>query len=487
MPRATVIGSGPNGLAAAVSLARAGYVVEVVEAGATIGGGVRSAEVTLPGFVHDVCSAVHPAAYSSPFLRAFGRDRIDWIIPEAAYAHPLDGGRAGIAWHDLERTADGLGPDARAWRAMLRPLSSHLEGVLDFTGGSLLRFPRDPVTAVRYGLRALEQGSAMATRTFRTPEAAALVAGVVAHANTALPALSGAAAGLLLMAQAHAGGWAYPRGGAQRIADVLAEDLRAHGGTIRTGTRVVDLSALDWGDPHRGDLLLLNTSPRLALTLRDVPPHYARAVRAYRYGTAAAKVDFALDGPVPWANPEVALAPTVHVGGTRAQVWASENAVAQGRVSEWPYALVAQPSVLDDTRAPAGQQVLWAYIHAPANSDVDATEPVVRQIERYAPGFRDRILASHAVTPRQRTHLNPAEIGGDIFGGAFTMRQAVVRPVLSPAPWRTPMPGVYLASAATPPGPGVNFMAGWHAARTALADAGERVDLGDLFGSTPAG
>ncbi|GAA4478371.1 NAD(P)/FAD-dependent oxidoreductase [Microbacterium panaciterrae] len=483
MPRATVIGSGPNGLAAAVSLARAGYAVEVLEAAPTIGGGVRSEESTLPGFVHDVCSAVHPAAYSSPFFRAFGRDRIDWIVPEAAYAHPLDGGRAGIAWHDLERTADALGPDARAWRALLRPLSAHIEGVLDFTGSTLLRLPGDPVTAVRYGLRVLEQGSAMASRTFRTPEAAALVAGVVAHANTALPSLSAAAAGLLLLAQAHAGGWAHPRGGAQRIADALAEDLRVHGGTIRTGTKVADLSALDWGDPRGGDLLVLNTAPRLALTLRDVPPGYAQAIRAYRYGAAAAKVDFALDGPVPWSHPDVARAPTVHVGGTRAEIWASENAVAQGRVSERPYVLAAQPSVLDETRAPAGKHVLWTYIHAPANSDVDATELIVRQIERFAPGFRDRILASHAVTPRERVHLNPSEVGGDIFGGAFTLRQAVKRPVLSRTPWRTPMPGVYLASAATPPGPGVNGIAGWHAARTALADAGERVGLADLFGS----
>ncbi|MBS1673487.1 MAG: NAD(P)/FAD-dependent oxidoreductase [Actinobacteria bacterium] len=483
MPRATLIGSGPNGLAAAVALARAGYAVEVVEAAGTIGGGVRSAASTLPGYVHDVCSAVHPGAYSSPFFRAFGRDRIDWIVPEISYAHPLDGGRAGIAWRDLERTADALGPDARAWRALLRPLSAHIEGVLDLTGGSLLRIPGDPVTAVRFGLRMLEQGSAMARRTFRTAEAAALVAGVVAHANTALPAPSGAAAGLLLLAQAHAGGWAFPRGGAQRIADALADDLRAHGGEIRTSSPIADLSGLDWGDPVRGDLLILNTSPRLALTLRDVPSAYARGIRSYRYGAAAAKVDFALDGPVPWSAPDVARAPTVHVGGTRAEVWASENAVAQGRVSERPYVLVAQPSVLDDTRAPAGGHTLWTYIHAPARSDVDATELVIRQIERFAPGFRDRILAAHAVTPRERVRLNPAEIGGDIFGGAFTMRQAFVRPVLAREPWRTPMRGVYLASAATPPGPGVNGMSGWHAARVALADAGERVGLADLFGS----
>ncbi|MDQ4213538.1 NAD(P)/FAD-dependent oxidoreductase [Microbacterium capsulatum] len=483
MPRATIIGSGPNGLAAAVCLARAGYAVEVLEAADTVGGGVRSEETTLPGFVHDVCASVHPGAYSSPFFHAFGRDRIDWIVPEMSYAHPLDHGRAGIAWRDLERTADGLGPDASAWRALLRPLSAHIDGVQDFTGGSLLRIPADPVTAVRYGLRALEQGTSMAARTFRTPEAAALVAGVVAHANTALPSLSAAAAGLLLMAQAHAGGWAYPRGGAQRIADALVEDLLVHGGSIRTEEHVVDLSSLDWGDPRRGDLLLLNTAPRLALTLRDVPPGYAKAIRAYRYGAAAAKVDFALDGPVPWTNPDVALAPTVHVGGTREEVWASENAVARGRVSDRPYVLAVQPSILDDSRAPAGKQVLWTYIHAPANSDVDATELITRQIERFAPGFRDRILARHAVTPHERVRLNHAEIGGDIFGGAFTMRQAVVRPVLSPVPWRTPMPGVYLASAATPPGPGVNGMAGWHAARTALADAGERLALTDLFGS----
>ncbi|MFE2771407.1 phytoene desaturase family protein [Microbacterium resistens] len=482
MPRATVIGSGPNGLAAAVSLARAGYSVHVREAAGGIGGGVRSEELTLPGFVHDVCSSVHPVAYASLFFRAFGLDRFDWIIPEAAYAHPLDDGRAAVAWHDIERTADELGPDGRAWLALLRPLSRHIDGVTDFTGSPLLRFPRHPVTAARFGLRVLEQGTPLAARTFRTPEAQGLIAGVMAHANTALPSLSGAGAGVMLAAHAHAGGWVYPRGGAQHLADVLAADLRAHGGTIETGAHVTDLAALDWGDPDAGDLLMLNTSPRLVLTLPNVPGRYARAIRTYRYGAAAAKVDFALDGPVPWANPDVALAPTVHVGGPRTEVWASENAVARGGVSRTPYALTVQASVLDPTRAPEGKHTLWSYIHVPADSDLDATEIITRRIERFAPGFRDRILASHAVTARERVHINPAEIGGDILGGAFTLWQAVKRPVVSPAPWRTPMRGVYLASAATPPGPGVNGMAGWFAARTALADAGEHAELADLFG-----
>ena len=482
MARATIIGSGPNGLAAAVSMARAGYEVHVREAAATIGGGVRTTESTLPGFLHDVCSAVHPAALSSPFFRAFGlADRVDWIRPEISYAHPLDGGRAGIAWHDIERTASDLGRDRRAWLSLLRPLSTHIEGVVDFTGNQMLRIPRAPVTAFRYAMRMLEQGTPFATRTLRTEEAAALLAGVIAHANTPLPSLAGAAAGLLLAAQAHAGGWMYPRGGAQRIADALVADLEAHGGTIETGAVVDDLGSLDWGDPARGDVLLLNTSPRLLLTHPDVPSSYARAVRSYRYGTAAAKVDFALDGPVPWENPLVALSPTVHVGGPRDEIWASENAVARGIVTERPYVLAVQPSVLDPTRAPEGKAVLWAYIHVPHGSRIDATELVTQQIERFAPGFRDLILASHAVPASAREAINPAEIGGDIFGGAFTMRQALRRPVLSTAPWRTPLRGVYLASASTPPGPGVNGMAGWHAARTALADAGLPSSLDDLF------
>lgn len=482
MARATIIGSGPNGLAAAMTMARAGYEVRLLEAADTIGGGIRTDEATLPGFLTDVCATVHPAALASPFFRAFGlAERIEWITPDISYAHPLDGGRAGIAWRDIERTAAGLGADARAWLALLRPLSTHAEGVVDFTGNQMLRLPDEPLTALRFALRMLDQGTPLANRTFRTEEAAGLMAGVLAHANTPMPSLAGAAAGLLLASLAHSDGWMYPRGGAQRIADSLVADIEAHGGVIEPGTHVTDLGTLDWGDPARGDVLLLNTSPRLTLTHPDIPARYARAIRGYRYGPAAAKVDFALDGPIPWTNPDVALSPTVHLGGTRAEIWESENAVARGRVSDTPYVLSVQPSVLDDSRAPQGKAVLWAYIHVPQNSDLDATELITRQVERFAPGFRDLILAHNSVPASSRQAINPSEIGGDILGGAFTIPQALRRPVLGTAPWRTPMRGVYLASASTPPGPGVNGMAGWHAARTALKDAGTPATLDDLF------
>lgn len=483
MARATVIGSGPNGLAAGVSLARAGYRVRVLEAADSLGGGVRTAESTLPGFRHDVCSTVHPAAVVSPFFRAFGlADRIDWVRPEIAYAHPLDGGRAAIAWNDIERTAAGLGIDRNAWLSRLRPLSTHVDGLVDFTNNQLLRLPHDPLTAARYAIRMLDQGTPLARHSFLTDAAAALMAGVVAHANAPQPTLAGAAAGMLLGALAHDGGWPYPRGGSQRIADAMIADIEAHGGTFETGIRVTDLATLDAGDARRGDLVMLDTTPRLALTHPDVPAGYERAVTRFRYGAAAAKVDFALDGPVPWTNPEVRQAATVHVGGTQAEIWASENAVAAGHVSERPYVLAVQPSVHDDSRAPAGKAVLWAYIHVPNGSDLDPTELITAQIERFAPGFRDRILAHHAVPASSREAVNPAEIGGDISGGVFDMRQALRRPVLSTAPWRTPMRGVYLASASAPPGPAVNGMAGWHAARVALADAGTPMSLADLFG-----
>ncbi|MET0672212.1 MAG: NAD(P)/FAD-dependent oxidoreductase [Microbacterium pygmaeum] len=484
--RATVVGSGPNGLAAAVALARAGYEVRVLEASATAGGGVRTAESTLPGFRHDVGSAVHPAALTSPFFRAFGlRERVGWIEPEISYAQPLDGGRAAIAWRDIERTAHDLGRDRNAWLALVRPLSAHLDAVVEFTGSQLLRVPRHPITTLRFGLRALQVGTRLGRHTLVTEEGAALLSGVLAHANTPQPSIGGAASGLFLAAHGHAGaGWAYPRGGAQSIADALIADLVAHGGEIVTDAAVTTLVDLDWGDPAEGDLLLLDTSPRLVLTHPDVPAGYAGAIRRYRYGPAAAKVDFALDSPIPWSNAEVARSPTVHLGGTREEVEASENAVARGRMTDRPYVLAVQPSVLDPTRAPEGKAVLWAYIHVPAESTLDPTELVTRQVERFAPGFRDRILASQAMTAMQRALFNPSDIGGDILAGAFTFAQAIRRPVVSTTPWRTPLRGIYLASAATPPGPGVTGMPGWYAARQALEDGiGMRLEPTDLFGS----
>ncbi|GAA2973174.1 phytoene dehydrogenase-like protein [Microbacterium terrae] len=481
--RATIVGSGPNGLAAAVALARAGFAVRVVEAASTIGGGVRTAALTLPGFHHDVCSAVHPAALSSPFFRAFGlRDRIDWVRPDASYAQPLDGGRAAIAWRDLDRTAAGLGRDGRAWRAVVEPLGTHLDDLVDFTGNQLLRWPRHPLTVLRFGMRALQVGTPLTGITFRTPEAAALLSGVLAHANTRMPSLGAAASGLFLAAHAHtADGWSFPRGGAQTIADALAADLRAHGGEIETGVRVHDITTLDVGDLAGGDLLLLDTSPRLLLTHPGLPADYARAVRTYRYGAAAAKVDFALDGPVPWEHPDVAASPTVHLGGTAAEVAESENAVAAGRVSSAPYVLAVQPTILDPSRAPAGSHILWAYMHVPAGSRFDPTEAITAQVERFAPGFRRRIRAVHATTAVDQEAYNPSDIGGDILGGAFSVTQAIRRPIVSTTPWRTPLRGIYLASAATPPGPGVTGMPGWLAARQALHDAGSPVELADLF------
>lgn len=464
-PDVTVVGSGPNGLAAAITAARTGLSVLLLEASDTIGGGLRTAELTLPGFRHDVCSTVHPAVASSPFFRATGiADRVDWVVPEASYAHPFDDGSAALAWRDLDRTADGLGPDGDAWRRMLGPLTRDLEGLVEFTSSQLLRWPRHPLTAFRFALRVLEQGSGLWDSRFRGSRAPALLSGVMAHSASRQPSLAAAGTGLLLGAHAHAGGWPLPRGGAQSLADALAADLTAHGGRIETGQHVRSLRELP-----RSRVTLLAASPRVLLSA-DLPNGYRRAIERYRYGTAAAKVDFALDGPVPWTNPDVALAPTVHLGGTRGQLAAAENDVASGHVPARPFVLVTQPSGFDETRAPVGRAVLWAYIHVPHGSTLDPTDLVTQQVERYAPGFRDRVLASHAMTATELETYNPGYVGGDIYGGAVTFAQLVKRPVVSRAPWRTPLDGVYLCSASTPPGPAVHGVNGWLAARLALRD-----------------
>ena len=458
---AVVIGAGPNGLAAAVTLARAGLSVAVYERAETIGGGARTAELTLPGFRHDICSAVHPMALASEFFQRFGlHERVELVVPELSYGHPLDRGRAGLAWLDLARAADDLGRDGRAWTRLFDPLVEHADAVGQFTGGSLLRLPRHPITAARFGLRALEQGSPLWNLRFHDDVAPAMLAGVAAHAILPMPSLSTAGVALSLGTYAHARGWPIPVGGSQAIVDAMAADLLAHGGVIHTGVSVSTLAELP---THR--VAVFDTDVQAMKRIASLPDGYARR---FRFGNAASKVDFALSGPVPWANDELRAAGTLHLGGTRAEISAGEREVAAGRHPASPYVLVSQPSTFDPSRAPAGQHVLWAYTHVPAGSTTDAAEAITAQIERFAPGFRDLILASSSRTATELEAYNPNYLRGDIAAGAAGFDQLLARPVLRPDPWRTPKRGVYLASSSASPGPGVHGLVGWHAARSAL-------------------
>lgn len=468
MADVAIVGAGPNGLAAGVVMARAGLSVEVFEASRTIGGGSRTMELLEPDHFHDVCSAVHPMALASPFFRAFGlAERTPFVVPELSYAHPLDGGRAGLAYRDLGRTAVGLGKDGQPWRRLMRPLVQHIDGVVDTGLNQFLRVPRHPVAAAFLGLATLEQGSPLWNLRFSTEEAAALFTGVAAHAVAPLPTLASAGAGLTLGALAHAVGWPIPVGGSQALVDVMAKDIRAHGGVIHTAHPIDSVSELD-----DARAVLLDVSPATAARLAQqrLPQGYLSTLEDFRYGDGACKVDFILSGPVPWANAEIRAAGTVHVGGTRAEVAASEAEVAAGRHPEDPYVLVSQPSLFDPSRAPHGRHVLWTYCHVPNGSSLDMTEAVTRQIERFAPGFRDVVVRSHTMTAADLEKYNANYVGGDFSGGAVTIPQLLARPSLGPNPWRMPAEGLYLCSASTPPGPGVHGMGGYHAAKLALQD-----------------
>lgn len=468
MPDVNVVGAGPNGLAAAAVMARAGLSVEVYEAGTAIGGGTRTSELMQPGHFHDVCSAVHPMALESPFFRAFELSRrVELISPELSYGSPLDGGRVALAWRSLDRTAYELGRDGAAYRHLLAPLVARIDGIMDFTQNQLLRIPRDPLAAAIFGLRTAEQGTPLWNLRFREDKAPALLAGVASHPISHQPSLAAAGAGLMLSALGHAQGWPIPRGGSMAIAESLAQDIRAHGGTIHTSTPVDRLA-----DLPSARATLLNVSPRgLARMAGDsLPARYRSSLESFRYGNGACKIDFILSGPVPWQAAGLADAGTVHVGGTRAELARSENDVAAGRHPERPYVLVSQPSRFDAGRAPDGRQTLWTYCHVPAGSTRDMTAAVTAQLERYAPGFRDLVLQSHAVSAAGLADYNRNYIGGDFSAGAMDLRGLVQRPVVSPVPWRTPLRGVYLCSSSTPPGPGVTGMPGLHAATHALKD-----------------
>jgi phytoene dehydrogenase-like protein len=467
---AAIVGAGPNGLAAAVTLARAGVSVTVYEAAETIGGGTRTTEVVQPGVLHDVCSAIHPLALATGFFQAFELERrVDFAIPAASYANPLDGAagdRAAVAYRDLERTVSELGRDGDAYARFYRPLLRRLEGVIDFSfGGGLLRMPAELPTALLTGLRTLEQGSPLWNLRFREDAAPALISGAAAHSIGRMPALASAGVGVVLGALGHAAGWPVPIGGSRAISDALAADLLVHGGRIETAHAIEDVRELD-----RYAVKIFDTSARGLSRIAGsaLPVRYRRALERFRYGNAATKVDLVLDGPIPWRDSRVGAAPTVHLGGSRAEIAAAELEVARGRHPARPYVLLAQPTEFDSGRNPPGVNAVWSYAHVPSGSDVDISERVMTQIERFAPGVRERLVSCHVTTAADLAKYNRNYHGGDFSAGALTLRQLVARPQLSRDPWRTPARGIYLCSSSTPPGPGVHGLSGWYAALSAL-------------------
>ncbi|HVT68768.1 MAG TPA: NAD(P)/FAD-dependent oxidoreductase [Trebonia sp.] len=474
---AVVVGSGPNGLIGAVSLARAGLTVLLLEAADELGGGLRSGPLTgLDGFTHDMCATVLPLARASAAFRGLDLD-VEWACPAVQAAHPLDGQDAVLVHRDIEETARGLGSrrDAAAWRHSVGATAGGQGASGDFglidTLLSPLSVPRAPLRLARYGVLGGLPATVLGRALFGGTRARAVLAGMAAHSMVDLRRPITGGYGLLLAALAHQVGWPVVRGGSAALAAALVKDFAAHGGVAETGRPVGDLA-----DVPPARVVLLDLTPRqvLAVCGGRLPPGYAGRLRSYRYGPGVFKLDWALSGPVPWRDPAVAGAATVHLGGTLEEIARGEAEVAAGRHPERPYVLAVQPCAADPSRAPDGRHVLWAYCHVPNGSATDMTAPVENQVERFAPGFRDLVLARAAHGPAAMERHNQNLVGGDIAGGYSGLKQFASRPVLSPHPWRTPLPGVYLCSASTPPGAGVHGMGGYHAARLALADLGVR-------------
>lgn len=466
---AVIVGGGPNGLAAAVTLAREGWSVLVLEARQTVGGGSRSAELTLPGFVHDVCSAIHPLGIASPFFLSLPLHEhgLEWIHPDAPLAHPLDDGTAAVLERSLEATGTTLGADADAYRKLISPIVRDW----DRLSGAILgpfRLPRHPVSLARFGLNALRSARGLARGTFKGEHARGLFAGIAAHSMLSLEEPVSAAAGLVLGALGHVAGWPMPRGGSQNIVDALASYLKSLGGEIATGVHVKSIDDLPSARAR-----LFDVTPRQLLSIagKRLPPGYRRQLERYRYGPGSFKIDYALGGPVPWKAPECARAGTVHLGGTLTELVASERAMSRGKHARRPFVLVAQQSLFDPSRAPEGKHTLWAYCHVPNGSTFDMTERIEAQIERFAPGFRERVLARHVTSPAGLERYNPNYIGGDISGGLQDIRQLFTRPAVRPVPYSTPAKDIFICSSSTPPGGGVHGLCGYFAAQAALASA----------------
>jgi phytoene dehydrogenase-like protein len=470
MRDAVVVGSGPNGLSAAIELARNGHSVAVYEANDTIGGGCRSAELTLPGFVHDLCSAFHPLGAASPFFRELdlSREGLEWIEPPAALAHPLDDGTAVVLERSIEATAANLGPDAGAYRRLVAPLVPEWDDLAADALGPLIRIPRHPFVMARFGLPALLPARVLARVAFSGVRARALFAGLAAHAVLPLDAPLTASFGLMFAVVTHVANWPLPRGGSQRIADALAARLRSLGGTIETGHRVKSLDELGAARAY-----LCDVTPRQldAMAGPRLSESYRAKLRAFRYGPGVFKLDYAVDGPIPWRAKECLRAGTVHLGGTLDEIAESEAQIAAGKPAERPFILVGQQSLFDSSRAPAGKHTVWAYCHIPNGSTFDMTERIEAQIERFAPGFRERVLARSVMGPAEVHRHNENNIGGDIGGGANTLFQFMTRPFPKLDPYATSARDIYLCSSSTPPGGGVHGMCGYQGARSALRRA----------------
>jgi phytoene dehydrogenase-like protein len=467
---AIVVGSGPNGLAAAARLARAGLEVTVLEASDEIGGGTRSSEMIVPGLVHDHCSAFHPLAAASPFFA--GLDLADagltWAQPTVDCVHPLDDGSAGVMCRSFELTAEHLGSDGQRWRRLFEPMASRFDDLFADVSQPILRVPRHPLTLARFGTRAMLPATALG-RVWRTEQAKALWAGVAAHAFSRLDLPMTSAVGLMLIVAGHARGWVVAEGGSEAIAQALATDVERHGGKIETGVHVTSAD-----DMPPSDVLMLDVSPSIAADILGdrLSDRVARSYRRFRHGPAAFKVDFAIEGDVPWTAPAACQSGTVHLGGSLDETVANEKTVHRGAMPARPFVLVGQQYLADPTRSVGNIHPLWTYAHVPHAYAGDATEAIIAQIERFAPGFRDRIIGTAVRSTTELPVYNPNYVGGDIIGGASSLRQLLFRPRFAVDPYFTGIPGTYLCSASTPPGAGAHGMCGANAAARALAQLG---------------
>ena len=469
MSDAIVVGAGPNGLAAAITLAEAGRSVQIIEANDQIGGGSRSAELTLPGYIHDVCSAIHPFGVASPVFRKMNlaNHGLEWVFPPVELAHPFDDGSVAMLKRSIVETGESLGADADAWSKFMQPLADNAELIMDSLLNPL-KAARRPIVMAGFGLHAIRSAKGVVNALFKEQHARGLFAGIAAHSFLRLDQMPSASLGVMLGFMAHVEGWPLARGGSQKIPDALAAHFRSLGGEIITGQPVKSID-----DLPPADAVLFDVTPRQLIDIAGhrFPDGYRRRLSRFRYGPGTFKMDFALDGPIPWTSPGCSQAGTVHLGGTFEEIADAEYNVLQGNHPDRPFVLVAQQSMFDDTRAPEGKHTVWAYCHVPNGSTVDMADQIERQIERFAPGFRDRILAKSIMAPAKLERYNANYVGGDITGGFLDLRQLFTRPVVRIPPYTTPDKRIYICSSSTPPGGGVHGICGFHAARSALRRA----------------